>query len=356
MAGDAGAVHANPEAIFSACGLGDFVVVIPEFEAAGVVPVEPLAIDGIVPVFLLWDRFVGEGEEFGFAIFAVADVVAFEAVPDVVGETVGVGAFDDFAHDVGEVVVVVGAVDAGEVELTAAVGLAGGVDGEPVGVSVVERGEAFGGVHAGDDGEAVVVGGFGEFAEEVAVGELGRAVVEGEFGGVVGDDSAGVDDDALRAGALPVLPPPGDVVGGAVGFGDVGLSPAEGALMPGELGIEWGLVGCGCGLGAGGERRAAAIVVVVVASVLRKSRRVVGVVMWGPPGVLEHEEGRWGIGRNLELLNSEFRVKAGWAPWREVLKCEAKGRGIGSCWGVTSWYFSRRITKSFLPKGVIIAR
>ena len=57
-------------------------------------------------------------------------------------------------------------------------------------------------------------------------------MVQRELAGVVGHDPAGVDDHALDPRALPVLPPPGDVVSGRVALGDVGLSPAEHAAIP----------------------------------------------------------------------------------------------------------------------------
>jgi len=77
---------------------------------------------------------------------------------------------------------------------------------------------------------------------------LGGLVVEGKFGGIVGDDAAGVDDDAVDFGAFPVFAPQGDVVANNVVFSDVGLAPANGAAVPG------GVVGVGaCGAGGGGS-------------------------------------------------------------------------------------------------------
>ena len=57
-------------------------------------------------------------------------------------------------------------------------------------------------------------------------------MVQRELARVVGDDAAGVDDDALNFGALPVVAPPGDVVLVRILLGDVGLSPAVGAPVP----------------------------------------------------------------------------------------------------------------------------
>ena len=146
----------------------------------------------------------------------------------------GLRTLDNLAHDVGQKLVVVGAVDAREIKLAAAVRLAIGVDGEPVRVGAVEGLVGLAGIHPRDDRNALFMGGGGELAVKIAVTELRRAVVERELGGIVSEYSAGVDDDGLNLGALPVLPPPGDVVVGAVGFGDVGLPEAIGALVPGN--------------------------------------------------------------------------------------------------------------------------
>ena len=51
-------------------------------------------------------------------------------------------------------------------------GWPGGIDGEPVGVGSVEVLVGAVGVHAGEDEQAVLVGGLGEFAVEVAVAQI----------------------------------------------------------------------------------------------------------------------------------------------------------------------------------------
>ena len=181
LAGDVGTVHPQPEAVFAAGILGDCVVEVPLFSAAGVGPFYPLAEGGVGPIAGLGERGVGEGLEAAGAIGAVADLIAVSAGPTVVGKTFRVIALDDFAHDVGEELVIVRGIDAGEVEVAAHVGLTVGVGGDPVGVGVEEGPMDFGGIHAGDDSQAVVVGGLGEFAEEVAILEVRRLVMEGEF-------------------------------------------------------------------------------------------------------------------------------------------------------------------------------
>ena len=76
-----------------------------------------------------------------------------------------------------------------------------------------------------------------EIAEEIAIAEKLRASMERHFGRVVGDDAAGVDDDPLRVGALPLLAPPADVVARGVELGDVGLHPPQRAAIPGLRGV-----------------------------------------------------------------------------------------------------------------------
>ena len=83
---DAGAVHADPEAIFSAGFARDAIVGIPQLHSPGVVPLNPLAVDRVVPVALGGEILAGAIAKFGDAVFAVADAAAIDAVPDVVGE------------------------------------------------------------------------------------------------------------------------------------------------------------------------------------------------------------------------------------------------------------------------------
>ena len=66
--------------------------------------------------------------------------------------------------------------------------------------------------------------------------------MEGKLAGVVGDNAAGIDNESLHLGALPLLPPPGDVVANRVLLGDVRLTPTDGAPVPGErqiIGEPW---------------------------------------------------------------------------------------------------------------------
>ncbi len=232
LGGDLAGVHADPEAVLAAGLLGDAVVEVPDLEAAVVVPADPGAVDRVVPVVAGRQGGVGVVAERAAAVRAVADAVALEATPGVVGESVGLVALDDLPQDARQVLVVVGAVDAGDEEIARAVGCAVLVDGEPVGVFEVGLGCGAVGVHACDDGETFGAGVLNDLAEEVAVAEVLGAGVELQGGGVVGDDPAGVDDDPLDAGVAPVLAPPGAVVTGRIEFGEVGLTPAYGVAVP----------------------------------------------------------------------------------------------------------------------------
>ena len=92
------------------------------------------------------------------------------------------------------------------------------------------------GIHAGQHHQAVLVGRTSQLAVEVAVAQRRRTIVQRELARVVGDDAAGIDDDALDLRPLPVLPPPGDVVAGRVDLGDVRLRPAVRAPIPRDRG------------------------------------------------------------------------------------------------------------------------
>ena len=82
-------------------------------------------------------------------------------------------------------------------------------------------------VHPREDDDPVLPRGLQQLAEEIAIAKKLRAAMKRHLGRVVGDDAAGIDDDALRVGALPVLAPPRDVVARDVELGDVGLHPSD---------------------------------------------------------------------------------------------------------------------------------
>ena len=121
--------------------------------------------------------------------------------------------------------------------------LARRIHGKPIRVRLVELLMRAIRVHAGKHDEPVIVRGAAELAEQVAPTQvLGRAV-QRHPARIVRHDAAGVDDDALGVGSLPVLAPPGDVVARGVNLRDVRLAPAEGAPVP-RQGAGRGRRGC----------------------------------------------------------------------------------------------------------------
>ena len=145
-----------------------------------------------------------------------------------IGETT----LDDFAEDVWQVLVVVRAIDAGDVLVRGAIGRAIGVPREPVGVRLEEILRRAVRVHSSHDEQAVVVGGLGELTEQVAaVQELGP-MMQRKLARVIGDDPTRVDDDGLCPRAFPVVPPPRNVVPRGILFGDVRLAPQVGTPVP----------------------------------------------------------------------------------------------------------------------------
>ena len=135
----------------------------------------------------------------------------------------------------GNVLLVVRTVDAGDVEIAGPVGLAGGVDGEPIGMRPVELLVRHGWNPCGPTRPGRPRGPPGQFAVKVAVAQRRPDGMQRELAGIVGEDAAGVDDDALGLGPFPMLPPPGDVVASRVDLGDVGLAPAIRAAIPGTV-------------------------------------------------------------------------------------------------------------------------
>jgi hypothetical protein len=89
-------------------------------------------------------------------------------------------------------------------------------------------------VHPRHDEEPVGMRRVRQLAEQIASAEKLRLVVQRKPARIVGDDAAGVDDDRLHRRALPLPAPPRDVVADRIFLGDVRLSPAEGAAIPGE--------------------------------------------------------------------------------------------------------------------------
>ena len=89
-------------------------------------------------------------------------------------------------------------------------------------------------IHPSQNGDPIAASSVKEFAKEIPISKKLRAPVQGIFGGIVSNDAAGIDDDALDACALPIIAPPWDIIAGNVEFGDVGLSPAQATAVPGD--------------------------------------------------------------------------------------------------------------------------
>ena len=141
---------------------------------------------------------------------------------------------DDLPEDVGQILVVVSAVDARDVLLRRAIRPAVRVAGEPVRVRLEEIVGGAIRVHPRHHEEPVVVRRFRQLPEEVAAVEELRTMVQRILARVVGDDAAGVDDNGLDLRALPLGAPPGDVIADRILFRDVGLAPQVGAAIPGR--------------------------------------------------------------------------------------------------------------------------
>ena len=241
-------------------------------QAAVVVPEYPLPVQRVVPVLPRRDGLAGAVAEPALTVARSSRAFPVQSAPAIVGDPLGVRPLDDLAQDAGDVLVVVGAVDARDVQLASAIGLARAVDGEPVGVGSVEGLVGAVGVHAGEDEQAVLVGRLGQLAVEIAVPQGLRSMVERELAGVVGHDAAGVEDHPLDPRVSPVAPPPRDVVARRVDLGDIGLAPAQGSAIPGG---RIGAPPCSSGCPeAGAARPMAAIAVVTRATCSRKARRL----------------------------------------------------------------------------------
>ncbi len=89
-------------------------------------------------------------------------------------------------------------------------------------------------VHASKDEQAVFVGGLSQFAVEVPVPQSLGSMVQWKLAGVVGDNTARIENDPLHPRFSPVAPPPRDVVARGIDLGDVGLPPAQSSTIPGD--------------------------------------------------------------------------------------------------------------------------
>src|SRR6476646_2206075 len=83
---DGTAVHADPNAIGPAGGFRDPVVQVPDFKTPLVIPLNPLAIHWVAPIFLAGNSFAGAFLKSFLTVVAVARGVPSQAAPAVICE------------------------------------------------------------------------------------------------------------------------------------------------------------------------------------------------------------------------------------------------------------------------------
>ena len=232
LRGHGAAVHAGPDTVGAARSLRSPIVQVPELRAPVVVPQDPLPVGRIIPIGAARYRLPGLRPELALAVLAIADATPAHSRPTVIGDPLRVRPLDDFTQHVRQVLVVVGAVDARDVLVVCAIRLSFDGTGEPVGMRLEEILRDAVGVHARHHDKSVLVSCLREIAVQVPPIQELRAMMQREFAGIVSYDAAGVNDDALYFGALPVLPPPRDIILIRILFRDVGLSPAISPQIP----------------------------------------------------------------------------------------------------------------------------
>src|SRR6185437_5869004 len=137
LAADGPAVHAGPDTLGAARGASDLVIEGPQLEAAVIVPADPGFVGAAIPI-----RLQGKIEiRFVFKIFAavvaVADRLAAQPAPAVVGEPFRMIERRDLLQDRGQMLGVIRTVDAGDVKIGGPIGLTIGIDGEPAGMRLI---------------------------------------------------------------------------------------------------------------------------------------------------------------------------------------------------------------------------
>src|SRR6478672_4987413 len=83
------AVHSDPEAMGTAGRFRRTVIQIPDFQTPLVIPFNPLAVNGIVPVLGTGKRLTCFLAEFTNAVLAITDTVAGQSAPAIIGKSVG---------------------------------------------------------------------------------------------------------------------------------------------------------------------------------------------------------------------------------------------------------------------------
>ncbi len=227
-----GVDHARPEAVRAAKLPGDGIEPLPVLQPAAKAPLDPDLIGLVAPVRRLRQIQAGIPAELFAAGIAVADLLGGRALPGVVRDSIGMVGGQDLLQKLGDVFGVVAGVYAGEEAPVRFIRSAAAVPGEPVRPRVGEFLRGAVDVHARHDPQAHLPGGIGEFPQEVPVAKVARAVLQRKAAGIIGDDAARIDDDALNVVFEPVPLPEIDVAAGGVDLGQVGLAPAVRRFIP----------------------------------------------------------------------------------------------------------------------------
>src|ERR1051326_3633960 len=229
---DVATVHADPQAGGPTGVAGDPIVQLPVAHAARVAQGDPLTVRRVTPISLRWQRASGRIPKDTRTIHTVADARAFESAPAVVGDSVRMAALDDFAQDVCKKLIVVGTVDARDVQVFGTVWPPFAVDGEPVRVLDVEACVGAIGIHTRQHRQTILTRGTDDLAIEVPVAQLQRAMVERELARVISHNAARIDNDALNPCPAPLFAPERRVITNGVNLGEIGLAPTIDPCVP----------------------------------------------------------------------------------------------------------------------------
>ena len=233
MRGDrVGVDHAHPQAVLAAELPGHGVEPLPVLQPGAEAPLDPDLVGLVAPVRRLRQVQARIPAELFAAGVAIADLLGGRALPGVVRDAVGMVGGQDLLQELRDVLRVVAGVHAGEEPAARGVRRAAAVPGEPVRPRVDEFLCGAVDVHARHDPQAHLPRGVGELPQEVPVLEVAGAVLQREAAGVVGDNAARVDDDALDVVLTPILLPEFDVADLGVNLRQVGLAPAVRRFIP----------------------------------------------------------------------------------------------------------------------------
>src|SRR5262249_32951366 len=149
------AVHAHPNAIWPAGGAGDAIVQIPNLQATRIAPFNPAVVNGGIPVARPRQVLAGNLAELARTILAMTDALASQSAPTIVGKAFRAVTLGNLFQQARNVLLVIGTIDAGDVEPAPAIGLAVVVDSKPVFVSVKKFLVCAARVHSRDEDDAL---------------------------------------------------------------------------------------------------------------------------------------------------------------------------------------------------------